>query len=103
VETPEARAQRDASSSLWILLALPLVFISGIPVGFLMEDIKPGWGTAVRLLIVFGWFASTSIWGLCKSIRAARFGIFRARIGVVLNGVVVLGLLVLLTGVFFGG
>jgi hypothetical protein len=103
VDTPESRARQDASTSLWILFALPLVFISGIPVGFLMEDSKPGWLTAAKLLLVFGWFSSTSVFGLYKGIRAARFGIRKGIIGAVINGLIVLALFVLVVDVFFNG
>jgi len=95
VDTPESRAQREASTSLWILFALPLVFILGIPIGFLMEDAK--------LLLVFGWFSSTSIFGLYKGIRAARFGIRKGIIGAVINGLIVLTLFALAVDVFFNG
>ena len=103
VDTPESRAQREASTSLWILFALPLVFILGIPIGFLMEDAKPGWLTAAKLLLVFGWFSSTSIFGLYKGIRAARFGIRKGIIGAVINGLIVLTLFALAVDVFFNG
>ena len=103
VDTPESRAQRDASTSLWVLFALPFVFMLGIPIGFIMEDSKPGWLTAAKLLLVFGWFSSTSIFGLYKGIRAARCGIRKGIIGAVVNGLIVLVYLVLAVTVFFTG
>jgi hypothetical protein len=103
VETPESRARRDASTSLWVLFALPVVFLSGIPIGFLMEDSKPSWGTAAKLLLVFSWFASTSIFGLYKGIRAARIGVRKGIIGAVINGLIVLTLFALILSVFFKG
>ena len=65
----------------------------GIPLGFILEDQKPSLLTAAKVLLVFGWFSSSSIFGLYKGIRAARFGIRKGIIGTVLNGLIVLALL----------
>jgi hypothetical protein len=101
VDTPESRAQKDASTSLWILFALPFVFMFGFPLGFILEDSKPGWLTAAKLALVFGWFSSASIFGLYKGIRAARFGIRKGIIGAVINGMIVLAFFVLALDFFF--
>jgi hypothetical protein len=101
--TPESHAQQDASTSLWILFALPFVFMLGFPLGFILEDSKPGWLTAAKLALVFGWFSSTSIFGLYKGIRAARFGIRKGIIGAVINGLIVLTFFVLAVICFFTG
>ena len=102
-DTPESRARRDASTSLWILFALPFVFLFGFPLGFILEDAKPSLLTTGKLLLVFGWFSSTSIFGLYKGIRAARFGIRKGIIGVVVNGLIVLAFVVLLVMSFLSG
>ena len=103
VDTPQSRVQRDASTSLWVLFALPFVFMLGIPIGFIMENSKPGWLTAAKLLLVFGWFSSTSMFGLYKGIQAARCGIRKGIIGAVVNGLIVLMFLVLAVTAFFTG
>jgi hypothetical protein len=91
-DTPESRAERDASASLWILVALPFVCMLAVPLGFiLLEDAGHGWFGNLRYAAFFCWLASTSIFGLYKGIRAARFGIRKGIVGAVVNGLIILG------------
>jgi hypothetical protein len=100
-ETDESRARRHASISVWMPAALPFVLMVFFPMGFLLEDAKRGMRTAVITALLASYLSSTSIVGLYHGIRAARFGLRKGKVGVVVNGIWIVAVVVLAVMAYF--